>query len=94
MNRIESKAGFIALEITMANAIHAEAFGKARSGVERMALAIQQAASLDRIKQIQASVPVECFKKGSIGIDKRRYKRHIRKNGCLAVKINQTGSKL
>jgi RecA/RadA recombinase len=88
MNRIESKAGFIALELIELNVKYAKAFSEARTQVERMALAFHQAASLERIKQIHASVPAACFKRDSIGIDKRRYKRHLRKNKGLVVKVN------
>lgn len=94
MNRNESKAKFIALEVINLNIKHAKAFKEAGTGVERMALAIHQVAGLERIKQIHMSIPANCFKRDSIGIDKRRYKRHLRKDSYMAVKINQTGSKL
>lgn len=96
MTRHESKAKFIALELIKLNAKHAKAFKEAGTEVERMALAIQQVACLERIKKVQASVPASCFKKDSVGIDKRRYKRYLRKqkHRGWVVKVNQTGSKL
>lgn len=96
MTRYESKSKFIELEVIKLNAKYAKDFKEAGTQVERMALAIQQLARLERMKQIQASVPAECFKKDSIGIDKRRYKRYLRKqkHRGWVVKVNQTGSKL
>lgn len=96
MNRDESKAKFIALELIKLNVKHAKAFKEAGTQVERMMLAIQQVAGLGRIRQFQIFVPANCFKRDSIGIDKRRYKRYLRKqkHKGLIVKINQTGSKL
>ena len=88
MTRHESKSKFIALEVIKNNIRHAQALKRCIAYDERLAIMAQHAVGFERIKQVLASVPAKCFKKDSIGIDKSRYKRHLRKNSGAVVGLN------
>lgn len=88
MNRHESKAKFIAIEVIKNNIKNAQALNRCITYEGRLAIMAQNAVRFERIKQVRISVPASCFKKDSIGIDKRRYRRHLRKKSGVTVKIN------